>query len=48
MEPSMNRKIPPHRPGAAPVPDNRNATAAGSHGRLRARHDRLIRQLAHR
>jgi hypothetical protein len=45
MERSMHRKIPPHRPGVTPIPDNRNA-AAGSHGRFRARHDRIIRPMA--
>ena len=47
MEPSMSSKTLLTRSGAAPVPDSRNA-AAGSHGRLRARHARLIKRLAHR
>ena len=48
MEPSMSREIPAPWSAAAPVPDHRNAIATGSHRRLRARHPRFIRQLAHR
>jgi len=48
MEPSMSSETLLTQSGAAPVPDSRNAATAGSQGRRRARHARLIKQPAHR